>query len=359
MKQTVLHKKQLQANAKMFDFQGWKIPAQFTSVTDEYYAIRTAAGLFDVTYLGRIEVSGPGAATLLHTIFTRNMSKMTEGTTSYGLICNEAGNILDDGITYHLKGNRHVITTNAVNTDKILQWLTKHATSDVQIADNTQAIAQFALQGPQSLHILEKLLAPNFKRIKQKTIREVTIADTKVLVSRTGYTGEHGYELFVPADHAEAVWDAIMSAGKDFNILPCGFAARDILRLEMGYPLYGNEIDETRNPFEAGLGAFVDMKKYFIGKEALLKISAEGMKQKLIGFELSDKSAPKNGNTIFSENREIGVVTSSNQSPHVRKTIGLGYVESRYAKPGLEIEIEVKDREIASKIVDLPFYKKK
>lgn len=359
MKQTVLYQKQLQANAKMTEFQGWQVPAQFFTVLDEYYAVRTAVGLFDLSFLGRIEVSGPGAADLLRTVFSRNMAKMTEAAASYGLICNETGNILDDGIVYHLKGDRHLLTTNAVNTDKIHKWLTKHATPNVQVIDKTQELAQLALQGPQSLLLLEKLIGPGFKRLKQKAIKEMVLADTPVLVSRTGYTGEHGYEFFVPADRAELVWDAIVSAGKAFSLLPCGLSVRDILRLEMGFPQYGNDIDETRNPFEAGLGAFVDLKKEFIGKEALLKISTEGVKQKLIGFELSDKSMPKIGGTILSENHEIGMVTSSNQSPHVRKTIGLGYVESRYAKPGLEIEVEVKDREIASKIVELPFYRKK
>ncbi len=359
MKQTVLYQKQLQATAKMTEFQGWQVPLQYSNAQDEYYAVRTAAGLFDISYLGRIEVRGPGAVDLLSSIVTRNISKMAEGMVSYGLICNESGYLLDDVLTYHPAGNRYLISTNAVNTEKILLWLRKHAANDVQITDNTKTIAQFALQGPQSPRILEKLVAPNFKKFKRKSVRELTISDTTVLVSRTGYTGEHGYEFFVPADRAEVIWDAIMTAGSDAGVLPCGVAVRDLLRLEMGYPLYGNDIDETHTPIEAGLGSFVDLKKDFIGKEALLKISTEGVKQKLIGFELTDKSAPKNGGIIFSENREIGVVTSSGQSPHVRKTIGLGYVFSRYASPGLEIEVEVKDREIAAKIVALPFYKKK
>ena len=359
MKQTVLYNKQVQANAKMTDFQGWQVALQYSNVPDEYYAARTAAGLFDISFLGRIEVSGPGAPNLLHTLYTRNMSKMAEGTVSYGLMCNEAGHILDDGLTYHLPGKRYLISTNAVNTEKILQWLGKHATKDVQITDNTQMLAQIALQGPKSARVLEKLSAQDYKKMKRKTLREMSITDTIVVVSRTGYTGEHGYEFFVPADRAEAVWDALMSAGKELGILPCGFAVRDILRMEMGYLQYGNDIDETRTPLEAGLGPLVDFKKDFIGKEALLKISAEGVKQKLVGFELLDKEVPKSGGSLFSENHEIGVVTSGCQSPHVRKSIGLGYVLSRYAQPGLEIEVEVKDREIAAKIVELPFYRKK
>jgi aminomethyltransferase len=363
MKQTILHQKHLQIKAKMTDFQGWQIPLLFSEGQDEYHAVRTSAGLFDVSYLGRIGINGAGASTLLQNILTYNTAKITEGSAHYSLVCNESGAILDDVLIFHLpngaSGRRYMLTTNAINTEKILLWLGKHATNDVQIADNTQTIAQFALQGPQSFGLLEKLIASSFKKFKPKTAREMTMLDTPVIVSRTGYTGELGYEFFMPAERAENIWDAIMSAGRDAGLLPCGFAARDILRLEKGYLLYGNDIDETRTPLEAGLGSFVDFKKDFIGKDALVKIAAEGVKQKLAGFELLDQGVPKSGGSIFSENREIGTVTSGGQSSHVRKGIGLGYVVSRYAQPGQEIEIEIKDREIAAKIVALPFYKKK
>jgi aminomethyltransferase len=229
----------------------------------------------------------------------------------------------------------------------------------VQITETTQVLAQLALQGPQSLHILEKLVGPHFKKIKPRTIREVMILDTPVLVSRTGYTGERGYEFFVPPDRAEMFWDAIMAAGSDRGILPCGFSCRDMLRLEMAYLLYGNDLDETHTPLEAGLASFVDFKKDFIGKEALLAIQSSGVKERLAGFFLLDKGIPKNGGSIFSENREIGIVTSGGHSPHLRKGIGIGYVISRYAQSGQEIEIEIRDKEIAAKITDLPFYKKK
>jgi len=358
MKQTVLHQKHLELKAKMTDLQGWQIPLQYGEVQDEYYAVRSAAGLFDISYLGRIEVSGPGAVDLLQKIFTRNTTKIAEGKACYGLICNESGFILNDGLLSRLPGNRYLLSINAINAEKTLLWLKKPATGDVRITDNTQTIAQFALQGQQSPRILEKLAGPHFNKFKPRSVREMMISDTAVVVSRTGNTGEHGYEFFIPADRAEIVWDAIMNAGSDAGLLPCGLTCRDILRLEMGYLLYGNDIDEKRTPLEAGLGSFVDFKKDFIGKEALLKVKGEGVKQKLAGFVLLDKGVPKNGGSIFSENREIGVVTSGCHSPHVRKGIGLGYVISRYAQVGQEIEIEIKDREIAAKIVDLPFYRK-
>jgi aminomethyltransferase len=359
MKQTVLHQKHLQVNAKMTEYQDWQTPLQFSDLLAEYQAVRTAAGLFDIGYLGRIEIAGLGATPFLQKVTTRNIAKITIGSVHYGLICNESGFILDDILILRLAGNRYLLTTNAGNTDKILLWLKKHATDDVQITDKTRDLAQFALQGPQSFPVLEKLTESRLSKMKPRVVREVTIHDTVVTIARAGYTGEPGYELFVPADRAEALWDEIMAAGSDGGLLPCGFACRDILRLETGHLMYGNDLDETRTPLEAGLGSFVDLKKDFIGKDALLKLQSEGPKRKLAGFILVDKGVPKSGGSIFSESSEIGVVTSGVQSPHRRTGIGLGYVLSRYAQAGQEIEIEVRDREIAAKIVDLPFYRKK
>jgi aminomethyltransferase len=359
MKQTVLHRKHLQVNAKLTDYQDWQTPLQFSDALDEYHAVRTTAGLFDIGYLGRIEITGLGAEPLLQKVLTRDIAKITIGSVHYALLCNESGFVLDDVLILHLAANRYLLTTNAGNADKILLWLKKHATDDVHVTDKTRALAQFALQGPQSFPVLEKLTEPHLGKMKSKVVREVTIQDIVVTISRTGYTGDQAYELFVPVDRAEALWDAVMAAGSDRGLVPCGFACRDILRLETGHLLYGNDLDETRTPLEAGLGSFVDLKKEFIGKEALLRLQAEGPKQKLAGFILVDKGVPKSGGSIFSESREIGLVTSGVQSPHRRTGIGLGYVVSRYAQAGQEIEIEVRDKEIAAKIVDLPFYRKK
>jgi aminomethyltransferase len=359
MKQTVLHQKHLQLDAPLTEYRDWQIPLLFSNALDEYQAVRTAAGLFDIGYLGRIEISGLGAPSLLQNVLTRNVAKIAIGSVHYALICNDSGFILDDILILRLAGNRYLLTTNAGNTDKILLWLQTHATDDVLITDKTGTLAQFALQGPQSFPVLEKLTESGLNKMKPRAVREVTIQGIVVTISRSGYTGEKGYELFMPADHAGALWDAIMAAGSDMGLLPCGFACRDILRLETGHLLYGNDLDETRTPLEAGLGSFVDFKKEFIGKEALFKLQAEGTKQKLIGFILVDKGVPKSGGSIFSESSEIGVVTSGVQSPNRRTGIGLGYVLRRYAQSGQEIEIEVRDREIAAKIVDLPFYRKK
>lgn len=363
MKQTVLHRKHLELKAKMTDFQGWQVPQYYADPADEYHAVRMAAGLFDTGFLGRIEIAGPGAVSLLQQVYTRNIQKMAERSAHYGFICNEAGFILDDSLLFRLSDaegeQRFLLTTNAGNRDKILLWIKKQSPADVRITDSSQSLAQLALQGPQSAPILEKVLGSNYKKFKPGTVRELNIRDAAVLISRTGYTGEHGYEFFMPAADAEPMWDAIMSGGKELGLMPCGLASRDMLRLEMGYLLYGNDIDETRTPLDAGKSSFVDFKKNFIGKESLVKQKESGTAQKLAGFALLDKSAPRTGGSIFSESHEIGVVTSGCLSPILRKGIGLGYVVSRYAQPGQEIEIEVREREIAAKIVDLPFYRKK
>lgn len=364
MKQTVLHTKHEQSKARMTEFQGWRIPLQYSEVQEEYNAVRSAAGLFDISYLGRIEVSGAGAAALLQKIVTRNVSKIPEGSAQYGCICNSSGGILDNPFIFRLPageatGGRWLLSTNALNTEKVLAWLRQHAPGDVELADRTEDTAQLSLQGPHARFILEKIANRHFKKLKTRMVREMTLADMTVLVSRSGYTGEHGYEFIAPADRAAALWDALLAAGSEAALLPCGFAARDILRLEMGYLMYGIDIDETRTPVEAGLSSLIDFKQDFIGRDALLKSKNEGPKQKLAGFMLVDKGVPKGGGSIFSENREIGVVTSGAQSPRLRKGIGLGYVFSRYAQPGQEIEIEIRDREIAAKIVDLPFFRKK
>ena len=225
MKQTVLHQKHLQLKAKMVDFQGWQVPLQYADGQDEYHSVRAAAGLFDIGYLGRIEVTGKDAAALLQKIFTRNTTKMSAGSAHYGFICNESGFVLDDSVLFRLpegqSDTRYILSTNALNTEKIVLWLKQHASPQAQISNVTDTMAHFSLQGPQSFSILEKLAGEHLKKIKVRSMRALDILNTHVLVSRTGYTGEHGYEFFLPADRAETFWDAIMNAGKESGLLPC------------------------------------------------------------------------------------------------------------------------------------------
>lgn len=363
MKQTALYPVHKQRAAKMAEFQGWTMPVQFGDPADEHHAVRASAGLFDAGFLGRIEIAGNGAEALVQALFTRNVAALSEGSAKYGLLCNKQGQILDNVLLFKLPpaqtGKRFIVTTNAVSTDKVLAWFREHAKRDTQVTDLSATLAQLALQGPISDAVLEALAGKHFKKIKPKQARTLTLADTQVIVSRTGFTGERGYELILPSEHAVGIWNACLEAGKAFGLLPCGMTCRDTLRLEAGYAMYGSDIDETRTPIEAGLLAIVNMNIDFIGRAAIAKRKAEGAKDKLVGFELMDKGLPKPGAPLFCESREIGIATSAVHSPHRRKDIGLGYVSMRYARPGQEIEIEVKDREIGARIVELPFYKRK
>ncbi len=366
MKQTALHGKHESAKVRMTDFQGWQIPLQFSDVQDEYHAVRYAAGLFDIGHLGRIEVSGPAAAALLQDAVSRNVEKVAEGASQYVLLCNDEGFLLDNAVLLHLpqersSGPRYYLTTNACSTAGILDLLREQGgtNEDVRVIDRTAETAHLALQGPSAPRVLEALAGSHYKKLRRRAVRQMAFADATASVIRIGWTGEHGYEFILPADRAAAFWDAILAAGKEAGALPCGLAARDLLRLEMGYVQYGIDVDATRTPLEAGLAPFLDLSKEFTGRDALLAKKAAGTEQRLAGFLLLDKGVPKGGASVFSESREIGSVTSGGLSPALRAGIGLGYVISRYVQAGQEIEIEVRDREVASKIVDLPFYKKK
>ncbi|MDA8100248.1 MAG: glycine cleavage system aminomethyltransferase GcvT [Nitrospiraceae bacterium] len=364
MKQTALNANHVRRKVKMAEFQGWSLPVQFTDLEDEHHAVRAAAGLFDAGFLGRLELSGPGAIALLQSLFTRKVDDLADGTVLYGLFCDDEGFIIDNALIMKKpsgkNGPRFLITTNPGAASAVQAWISGKKGSDAVLSDRTAEIAQLALQGPAADQVLEKLAGTHLKKLKEKKARELTLAGAQVLVSRTGYTGERGYELFVPAVSVEALWEAILEAGKNLGVLPCGMMTREILRMEAGFAQQGNEIDKTRTPVETALLAVVDLSKdQFVGKAAIEKRKAAGAEEALVGFELLDKGIPKLGGTIFSENREIGTVTSGSHSYHRRRDIGLGYVKKRYDQPGQEVEIEVKDREVAAKIVHLPFYHRK
>lgn len=364
MKQTTIHPVHQRREAKMADFRGWQTPSRFTTVAEEHQAVRLAAGLFDIGYLGRIAVSGPAAAELLQKVFTRNIESVPEGSASFGLLCNEAGGILSDAILFHLPPEsgdqpRFLLTTGPDRTDAVREWLTRHGGKNVSIEDRTAQLAHFAVQGPESLPVVDGITAARIKKIRPHAVRDVSIGGIRVIVLRAGFMGEDGYELILPAEHGEAVWNKALESGREAGIVPCGLECRETLRVEAGRPLFGNDLDETRTPFEAGLDAFIDLRKEFIGSKALRSLRESGVKQRLTGFVLTDRVLPRIGGNIFSENHEIGTITSGVLSPSLRMGIGMGYVENRYAKEGQEVDVEVKDREIGAKIVKLPFYRKK
>jgi aminomethyltransferase len=363
MKQTALFAMHAKQSAKMADVQGWNLPVQFSDPSEEHSAVRTAAGLFDVGFLGRTEVAGPGAERMLEALFSRNIAMIADGAAKFGLFCDEQGAILDATLVFRLPAGRSerkfLVTSSSAATDRLAAWFRQHADNDVQIMDRTADTGQLALQGPRAEVILHALAGTTFKKIKDKRLREMRIADTTVLVSRTGYTGERGYELFAPADRQAVLWESILTAGRDYALLPCGTACREMLRVEAGYVQNPADIGGGRTPLEAGLSAFIDLGKEFIGKAAIVTRKSEGIHEQLVGFDLLDKGIPRSGGIIFSESREIGTATSGVHSPYRRRDIGLGYVLTRYAQAGQEIEVEVKDREVAARIVELPFYCRK
>jgi aminomethyltransferase len=368
MNRTVLYETHRALGAKMVPFSGWEMPLSYAGgVPEEHRVVRTTVGLFDITHMGRFELSGPGAEAYLDQITPGPVCRLPKGGAQYTLLLNEAGGILDDIYIYKRGSDRYFIIVNAANRKKDFAWMTRHLpATEVTLRDVSDTTALFALQGPKSWELLVQLLPFGKSEIPLRhfieTERVPAWGDIDIgigigLIGRTGYTGERGYEIVVPVEAAEAVWNALMTAGQPFGIQPIGLGARDTLRLEMGYPLYGHDMTEATLPSAADLIRFVDMGKAFIGKEALEKDLKPS--QILIGFQLLAEGIPREGCLIALEQKTIGRVTSGNFSPTLRKGIGMGYIDARYAEEGTELFIDVRGRAIAAVIVKRPFYSKK
>ncbi|MDH5498678.1 MAG: glycine cleavage system aminomethyltransferase GcvT [Nitrospira sp.] len=350
------------AGGKLVDFAGWEMPIQYSGVVDEYQTVRTKAGLFDVSHMGRLVVNGTGAESFLQRMTTNDLAGLNPMQAHYSMVCNEQGGILDDIFVYRLEQpGEFLLCANASNRTKILAWLFKHrqGLSDCHIQDRSTEIAQIALQGPATRSIVAALGLSMLAQLKLRQSARVRVSGVECLIARTGYTGEFGYEFYVYGD-APVVWDALLGAGKAFGLKPAGLGARDLLRLEMGYLLYGNDIDERTTPIEAGVEWAVSVEKgEFLGKAVLAKQQKEGPPRRFVGFELLEKGVPRHGFTMVSSSSEpIGEVTSGNLSPLLQKGIGLGYVLSQYATPETGIMIDVRGKLVPAKIVKPPFYKR-
>src|SRR5213593_4061646 len=339
MKRTPLVEQHRLAGGKLVDFAGWEMPIQYGGVLEEYQAVRTAVGLFDVSHMGRVTVAGRDSLAFLQQVTTNNVAKLAVGDAHYSMVCNPAGGIKDDIFVYRLGDARFLLCVNASNRDKIVSWLFQKAPQgDVRLGDESDELAQIALQGPRSPEVLRAVAPRAADTLKPRQCVETDVGGAHGVVSRTGYTGEVGYELYVPSHQAAPVWEALMKAGESAGIRPCGLGARDLLRLEVGYLLYGNDIDE---------------------QTTLLEEKEKGPAKHLIAFELLQKGVPRHGMKIFADGREIGVVTSGNLSPLLQKGIGLGYVPTKYSAPGTPFEIDIRGRLHRAVVVKLPFYKRK
>lgn len=363
MKRTPLYETHMKHGARIVPFAGWEMPLSYSGVIDEHRTVRDAVGLFDVGHMGRFELSGKGADAFLERVTPGPIDRLHRGMAQYSMLLSPEGGIIDDIYIYKRGVDRYFLVVNAANREKDFHWLSgKLPSSGPHITDITGKTALFALQGPKSWEVLLQIIPFGKKQISLRRFIEtesVPARGAKLLIGRTGYTGEKGYELVVPNDQAETIWRALMEAGKLLGIKPVGLGARDTLRLEMGYPLYGHEMDETTTPVEADLEHFIDFEKDFIGRESLLKQRERGIGRILIGFELLVKGIPREGCLIYSDQKEIGKVTSGNYSPSLRKGIGMGYVDVHYSDLGSELLIDIRGKAVAAVIVKKPFYRKK
>jgi aminomethyltransferase len=356
---TPLYDEHVRLGAKLVPFAGWAMPVHYApGILEEHRAVRTAAGLFDVSHMGEFEVSGTAALDLVQRLLTNDAARLAIGGAQYTLLCRPDGGVIDDCILYRLP-DRYMVVVNAANRAKDRAWFEAAAADfDVRFEDRSDAIALLALQGPKASAVLARLTAMQLDAIRYYHFAEGEVAGMPAIVSRTGYTGEDGFELYVRSGDGSALWRAVLEAGTPEGILPVGLGARDTLRLEVGYPLYGNDLDEEHDAMASGLGWVVRFDKGdFIGRDALLAAKERGPAQRLAGFTLRDRGIPRQGYRVRHMGRDVGVVTSGAHSPSLGLGIGLAWIERTAAEAGTAIDIVVRDRVVPAEVVRPPFYK--
>ena len=354
---TPLYNKHLDLNASLVNFANYKMPMQYSSIFDETKAVRNSAGLFDVSHMGEIEVTGSGATGFINSLVTYDISALKDFQAKYTVMLNEKGGIIDDLLVYKL-GSKYLIVVNASNQQKDFNWISKHKENNVEVQNVGEEYFQLALQGPLSKEIIKGVVESDPSNLRFYHAKEERIGDEKVLLSRTGYTGEDGFEIYGRSSEAEKIWDRVMQEGEQYNLSPCGLGARDLLRLEMGYCLYGNDITTETTPLEANLSWIVSLdKENFIGKDVLLKQKKEGIERKLVGILVPGKRIPRHDYKILIKGEKIGTITSGNYSPNIGSSIAMGYVDSLYEKEGTKVEIQIRNMVTEGEIVKLPFWK--
>lgn len=360
MKSTAFTEIHRRLNGKMVEFAGFSMPVQYTGITEEHLRVRSSVGVFDVSHMGEVEIHGKDALAFVQRITINDAARLKDGRVQYSAMCYDDGGIVDDLLVYHM-GTHYMLVINAANTAKDIAWMKDHVAGDMRIEDVSDATSLLAVQGPRSLDTLKKLTRVNLDALPYYHSVRGTIAGMNATISRTGYTGELGFEIYTGSDGAsgEALWGAVMEAGKPFGIGPVGLGARDTLRLEMGFCLYGHDIDQTTNPIEAGLGWITKVDKgSFVGREPIVSMLQSGPRRKLVGFVSPDRLVPRQGYPIVADGQQVGVVTSGTFSPSLQQSIGMGYVETASAKPGTSLNVRVRDREVPVNVVSLPFLKK-
>lgn len=361
MKTTPFTEKHISLGAKMHEFAGYNMPIEYSGIIDEHLTVCNAVGVFDVSHMGEFWVKGPNALAFLQKVTSNNVAALTPSKVQYTCFPNEEGGIVDDLLVYHFEPGKYMLVVNAANMEKDWNWCVSHNTEGAELENSSDNIGQLAVQGPKAILALQKLTDIDLSAIPYYTFKVGKFAgEENVIISNTGYTGAGGFEIYFYPDAADAIWRAVFEAGEEFGIKPIGLGARDTLRLEMGFCLYGNDLDDTTSPIEAGLGwitKFVEGKD-FINRPMLEKQKAEGTTRKLVGFEMIDRGIPRHGYELVSpEGEKIGVVTSGTMSPTRKIGIGMGYVKPEYSKAGTEIRIDMRGRKLKAVVVKPPFRK--
>lgn len=362
MEKTPLHDRHLLLNARIIDFGGWAMPVQYTNVIDEHHTTRKKAGLFDICHMGEIEIKGPQAFDLLQWVLSRNMEKQEVGQMMLSVITNEHGGIIDDLTVYRLAAERYMVVTNAATKDKDLAWIVKQKDEKkfqrVEINDMSDRIGKIDIQGPLAQNILQFMISDGLALLPFYHALETSVCGIPAIVSRSGYTGEDGFEIYADAYAIGAIWDDILKMGTEWGLKPCGLGARDTLRLEAGMMLYGHELDETITPLEVPYGWVTSLEKDFLGADFLRKQKENGVTKSLAGFEMVERGIARADYKVFRDALKIGKVTSGTYAPTLDKAVGLAFLPISCKAPGTEIHIQIRDRHIKAKVVKLPFYKR-
>jgi aminomethyltransferase len=355
-KKTPFYERHVAAGAKMAEFAGYLMPIRYDGDIAEHQRVRTGVGVFDVTHMGEFFVTGAGAMEFLQKVTVNDVAKLAVNQAQYSAMCRPDGGIVDDLIVYRF-ADKFMLVVNASNIDKDFNWLKSHCPAGVKLENKSDGIALLAIQGPKAKEVVQSLTKTNLSEIKFYWFREGEVDGVPMTISRTGYTGEKGFELYFDQKYADQIWLAVMRAGEKYKIGLAGLGARDTLRLEMKYCLYGNDIDETTHPLEAGLGWITKLNKgEFLGRDVLLKAKAEGLKRKLIGLEVEGKVPARHGYEIFKDGKNIGHVTSGTFSPTLQKAIAVAYVDTPFAVDGTLLKVNARGREISAKVIPTPFY---
>jgi aminomethyltransferase len=356
---TPLHAAHLAAGAKMVPFAGYEMPVSYSGVVDEHHAVRRAVGLFDVSHMGEVELRGPRALEVADRLVTNDVSRIADGQALYTVMCRPDGGIVDDLVVYRFSAERVFICVNASNREKDFAWMREGARGECDVVDRSAEFAQIAVQGPSAPALLERLTPAALGAVKRYWFTTGAVAGREAIIARTGYTGEDGFELYVAAEDAAAIWAALLDRGADLGVKPAGLGARDALRLEMCYPLYGNDIDETTDPLEAGLGWVVKLGKGdFTGKAALEAKKAAGPSRRLVAFEMVGRGIARHGYPVVAGGQQVGIVTSGTHGPTVDRAIGMAYVPVASATTGSALAIDIRGKPVEARVVDKPFLKR-